>query len=296
VRNANGDMVPIGTLTTVSYQTGPSLISLYNLRPSAQVLGAPSLDFSSGQALALLEQIAGATLPSGMGYEWTGMSYQEKAVGYEAYYVFALALLLVYLALAAQYESWSAPAAVLPAVPIALLGTVAALTPLGVANNLYMQIGLVLLIALASKNAILIVEFARDLRIRQQREILGAAIEAARLRFRPILMTSFALSSGYCRWCSQPAPALTPGDRSASRWRAACSPRPALRCCSCRHSSSCCSALVNARRGGRWPTPIRAAPAPRWLTIDDAVAGTGQQAGRARSRRASGQLDRAKGR
>jgi HAE1 family hydrophobic/amphiphilic exporter-1 len=196
VRNANGDMVPIGTLTTVRYQTGPSLISLYNLRPSAQVLGAPSLDFSSGQALALLEQIADATLPAGMGYEWTGMSYQEKAVGYEAYYVFALALLLVYLALAAQYESWSAPWAVLLAVPIALVGTVAALTPLGVANNLYMQIGLVLLIALASKNAILIVEFARDLRIRQGREILDAAIEAARLRFRPILMTSFAFILG----------------------------------------------------------------------------------------------------
>ena len=109
---------------------------------------------------------------------------------------FALALLLVYLALAAQYESWSAPWTVLLAVPIALLGTVAALTPLGVANNLYMQIGLVLLIVLASKNAILIVEFARDLRIRQQREILDAVVEAARLRFRPILMTSFAFILG----------------------------------------------------------------------------------------------------
>jgi HAE1 family hydrophobic/amphiphilic exporter-1 len=131
-----------------------------------------------------------------MGYEWTGMSYQEKEVGYEAYYVFALALLLVYLALAAQYESWSAPAAVLLAVPIAWLGTVAALTPLRVANNLYMQIGLVLLIALASKNAILIVEFARDLRLKQQRDIIEAAVEAARLRFRPILMTSFAFILG----------------------------------------------------------------------------------------------------
>ena len=196
VRNANGDMVPLGAMTAVSYQTGPSLISLYNLRPAAQILGAPAVDFSSGQALALLEQIASATLPPGMGYEWTGMSYQEKAVGYEAYYVFALALLLVYLALAAQYESWSAPAAVLLAVPIALLGTVAALTPLRVANNLYMQIGLVLLIALASKNAILIVEFARDLRLKQQRDIVEAAVEAARLRFRPILMTSFAFILG----------------------------------------------------------------------------------------------------
>ena len=196
VRNANGDMVPIGTMTAVSYRTGPSLISLYNLRPAAQILGAPALDFSSGQALSLLDQIATATLPPGMGYEWTGMSYQEKEQGNQAYYVFALALLLVYLALAAQYESWSAPVAVLLAVPIALLGTVAVLTPLGVANNLYMQIGLVLLIALASKNAILIVEFARDLRLNQRREILDAAVEAARLRFRPILMTSFAFILG----------------------------------------------------------------------------------------------------
>jgi HAE1 family hydrophobic/amphiphilic exporter-1 len=196
VRNANGDMVPIGTLISVSYRTGPALISLYNLRPAAQILGAPALDFSSGQALELLEQIANATLAPGMGYEWTGMSYQEEQQGYQAYFVFALALLLVYLVLAAQYESWSAPAAVLLAVPIALLGTVATLSPLKVASNLYMQIGLVLLIALASKNAILIVEFARDLRIKQQREILDAAVEAARLRFRPILMTSFAFILG----------------------------------------------------------------------------------------------------
>jgi HAE1 family hydrophobic/amphiphilic exporter-1 len=196
VRTSNGDMVPLGTMVAVSYRTGPSLISLYNLRPTAQVLGAPALNFSSGQALALLEQIADATLPPGTGYEWSGMSYQEKEQGNQAYYVLALALLLVYLVLAAQYESWSAPAAVLLAVPIALLGTVAALTPLGVANNLYMQIGLVLLIALASKNAILIVEFARDLRLKQGREILDAAVEAARLRFRPILMTSFAFILG----------------------------------------------------------------------------------------------------
>jgi hydrophobic/amphiphilic exporter-1 (mainly G- bacteria), HAE1 family len=196
VRNASGDMVPLGTMIEVSYQSGPSLISLYNLRPAAQIMGIQAQNFSSGQALSLLEQIAAATLPPGMGYEWTGMSYQEKQVGNQAYYVFALALLLVYFALAAQYESWSAPVAVLLAVPIALLGTVAVLTSLGVANNLYMQIGLVLLIALASKNAILIVEFARDLRINQRRGILDAAVEAARLRFRPILMTSFAFILG----------------------------------------------------------------------------------------------------
>jgi HAE1 family hydrophobic/amphiphilic exporter-1 len=172
------------------------LISLYNLRPAAQIIGAQAQDFGSGQALALLEQIAAATLPRGMSYEWTGMSYQEKQVANQAYDVFALALLLVYRALAAQYESWTAPAAVLLAVPIAFLGTVAALTPLGVANDLYMQIGLVLLIVLASKDAILIMEFARDRRRNQGREIPDAAVEAARLRFRPILMTSFAFILG----------------------------------------------------------------------------------------------------
>ena len=159
-------------------------------------MGIQAENFSSGQALALLEQLADATLPPGMGYDWTGMSYQEKELGYQVYYVFALALLLVYLALAAQYESWTLPGAVLLAVPIAVLGPVAALTPLRVANNLYMQIGLVLLIALAAKNAILIVEFARDLRRNQRKEILDAAVEAARLRFRPILMTSFAFILG----------------------------------------------------------------------------------------------------
>jgi HAE1 family hydrophobic/amphiphilic exporter-1 len=138
-------------MTDVGYRTGPSLISLYNLRPAAQIIGAQAQDFSSGQALALLEQIAAATLRPGMGYEWTGMSYQEKQVGNQAYHVFVLPLLLVYLALAAQYESWTAPAAVLLAAPIALFGTVAVLTPLGVATNLYMQIGLVLLIALAER-------------------------------------------------------------------------------------------------------------------------------------------------
>ena len=167
-------------MTEVGHRTGPSLISLSNLRPAAQILGIQAQDFSSGQALSLLEQIAAATLPPGMGYEWTGMSCQEMQQGNEAYQVFGLALLLVYLARAAQDESWTAPAAVLLAVPIAVLGTVAVLTPLGVATNLYMQIGPVLLIALASKNAILIVESARDLRLKERREILDAAIEAAR--------------------------------------------------------------------------------------------------------------------
>jgi HAE1 family hydrophobic/amphiphilic exporter-1 len=145
--------------------------------------------------MALLEQIAEKTLPPGMGFEWSAMSYQEKAVGNQIYYVFALAVLLVYFVLAGQYESWFQPVSVILAVPLALLGTVGALSALGIANNLYTQIGLILLIALASKNAILIVEYAREKRA-EGVEIVEAAVEAARLRFRPILMTSFAFILG----------------------------------------------------------------------------------------------------
>jgi HAE1 family hydrophobic/amphiphilic exporter-1 len=196
VRNSSGDMVPLGTMVEIGWQAGPPLINLYDLNPAAQVIGIPDLDFSTGQAMDLLAQIAADVLPPGMGFEWTGISYQENLLGAQAYFVFALALVLVYLALAAQYESWLIPVAVLLAVPIAVLGTVAALNLAGVANNLYMQIGVVLLIALAAKNAILVVEYARNLRLAERREILDAAVEAARLRFRPILMTSFAFILG----------------------------------------------------------------------------------------------------
>jgi HAE1 family hydrophobic/amphiphilic exporter-1 len=130
-----------------------------------------------------------------MGYDWTAMSYQEKVVGNQIYYVFAMACLLVYFVLAGQYESWFQPVSVILAVPLALFGTVGALTWLGIANNLYTQIGLILLIALASKNAILIVEYAREKRA-EGMDIMEAAVEAARLRFRPILMTSFAFILG----------------------------------------------------------------------------------------------------
>jgi HAE1 family hydrophobic/amphiphilic exporter-1 len=142
-----------------------------------------------------MEQLADQTLSPGTRFEWSALSYQEKAVGSQIYVVFALALLLVYFVLAGQYESWILPLAVLLAVPLALIGTVGALTATGVANNLYTQIGLILLIALASKNAILIVEYARDKRA-EGMAIGDAAIEAARLRFRPILMTSFSFILG----------------------------------------------------------------------------------------------------
>jgi hydrophobic/amphiphilic exporter-1 (mainly G- bacteria), HAE1 family len=195
VKSKTGNMIPLGSLVRVNFVAGPSLITLYNLYPAATVVGGPAPGFSSGQAMDLMEQVAADTLPVGTGFDWTAMSYQEKIVGHQIYYVFALALLLVYLCLAGQYESWILPLAVILAVPLALLGPVIALNSLGLANNLYTQIGLMLLIALAAKNAILIVEMAREHREKGE-EILASAAEAARTRFRPILMTSFAFIMG----------------------------------------------------------------------------------------------------
>jgi HAE1 family hydrophobic/amphiphilic exporter-1 len=195
IRNQSTNMVPVGTLAELKASSGPSVISLYNLFPSATINGAPGPGISSGQAMAAMENIARRTLSPGSNFEWTAMAYQENLVGSSAYFIFALAILLVYFALAGQYESWITPAAVILAVPLALLGTVAALLSTGLANNLYVQIGLVLLIALSAKNAILIVEMARERRAAGQ-AILDSAIEASRVRFRPILMTSFTFILG----------------------------------------------------------------------------------------------------
>jgi HAE1 family hydrophobic/amphiphilic exporter-1 len=195
VRAGNGTVTPIGTVVDIKEVQGPLLISLYNLYPSATVVGNAAPGFSSGEALDIMDQIGEQGLPTGTGYEWTAMSYQEKAVGSQIYFVFGLALLLVYFVLAGQYESWILPLSVILGVPLALLGTVTALTILGAASNLYTQIGLILLIALGSKNAILIVEYARQRRA-EGMEIVTAAVEGARLRFRPILMTSFAFILG----------------------------------------------------------------------------------------------------
>jgi HAE1 family hydrophobic/amphiphilic exporter-1 len=196
VRNQQGDMIPIGTVARITPSVGPSLISLYNLYPSATVIGLPATGYSSGQSMALMEEIAAKTLPQGTGYEWTAMSYQEKAVSNQIYYVFGLALLLVYLVLAGQYESWYAPISVILAVPLSLLGPMIVLTSLRIENNLYTQIGIILLIALSAKNAILIVEVALELHVRDGKPLVESAVEAARARFRPILMTSFAFILG----------------------------------------------------------------------------------------------------
>lgn len=195
VRNKNGDMIPVGTVLSITPSVGPSLVSLYNLYPSASIIGVQSAGFSSGDAIKLMEQVAADTLPPGAATEWTALSFQEKLVSGQIYFVFGLALLLVYLVLAGQYESWIAPVSVLLAAPMSLIGPVAILNGLGIDNNLYVQIGLILLIALSAKNAILIVEVAREMRAAGH-AILDSAVEAARARFRPILMTSFAFILG----------------------------------------------------------------------------------------------------
>jgi len=196
VRNSQGDMIPLGTVAKITPAVGPSLISLYNLYPSASVIGLPATGYSSGQSMTLMEEIAAKTLPPGTGYEWTAMSYQEKVVGGQIYLAFGLALLLVYLVLAGQYESWYAPISVILAVPLSLLGPMIVLTGLRIENNLYTQIGIILLIALSAKNAILIVEVALEHHVRDRKPLLQSAVEAARARFRPILMTSFAFILG----------------------------------------------------------------------------------------------------
>lgn len=195
VRNNAGSMIPLSTLIDIKPMSGPSLVSLYNLYPSATIITLPSRGHSSGETMNLMEQVAKQSLPPNTTMEWTGLSYQEKLVGNQMYFVFAMALLLVYLVLAGQYESWYQPMAVILAVPISLIGPVVTLLLLGIENNLYTQIGIVLLIALSAKNAILIVEFGRELR-EGGMGLVESAVEAARSRFRPILMTSFAFILG----------------------------------------------------------------------------------------------------
>jgi multidrug efflux pump len=190
-----GQMVPLSTLVTVKPITGPDTISHHNLYRSAEIAGDTAPGASSGQAIAVMRDLAQRFLPAGMAYEWSGLAFQEIEAGSWAGLVFALSALFVFLVLAAQYESWLVPLAVILAVPLGVLGSLAALWLSGLANDVYAQIGLALLIGLASKNAILIVEFAKERRERGL-DVREAAREAARIRFRPILMTSFAFILG----------------------------------------------------------------------------------------------------
>jgi len=194
-RNAQGDMVPLGSLLEVRHSLGSELITRYNLYPAAAIFGVAAPGFSSGQALNRMEQLAADSLPRGIGYEWTATSYQETQVGHKAYFIHAMSVILVFMVLAALYESWISPAAVVLVVPMALVGVFLGLLMRGFDNNLYTEVGLVLMIALASKNAILIVEFARDLQ-REGMSVADAAVEATSRRFRPIIMTSLAFILG----------------------------------------------------------------------------------------------------
>jgi hydrophobe/amphiphile efflux-1 (HAE1) family protein len=195
VRNRDGDMLPLGTLATVRPTTGPDVIYRYNRFRAVQLLGAPAAGHSSGEASAAMERLSATTLPTGYGYEWTGTTYQEKeAQGHEGV-IFGFAAVLVFLCLAALYESWSIPLAVLLALPLGLFGALLAVWARDFPYDMYTQIGIVTLIGLAAKNAILIVEFAR-MSHEEGKSIVDAAMEAARLRLRPILMTSFAFILG----------------------------------------------------------------------------------------------------
>ena len=195
VRGADKAMIPITALGTTSYTTGPGTIRRFNMFNAATISGEAAQGYSSGQAMAILEQIARRHLPSTIGVEWSGLSYQEKHVSGQTGYVLALAFLFVFLFLAAQYESWLIPVAVIFSLPIAGIGAYLGNWACGLENNIYFQIGLVMLVGLVAKNAILIVEFAKD-EVEKGRDILTAVILAARLRFRPIVMTSLAFILG----------------------------------------------------------------------------------------------------
>jgi multidrug efflux pump len=175
--------------------TGPDKVIRYNMYPAADINGVALPGVSSGQAIALAQQLAAKELPPGMGYEWTELTFQEILAGNTIVFIFPLCVLLVFLTLAAQYESWSLPLAIILIVPMSLLSAIAGIWLRSMDNNIFTQIGLIVLVGLACKNAILIVEFAKQLED-TGKTITEAAIEAARLRLRPILMTSFAFILG----------------------------------------------------------------------------------------------------
>jgi hydrophobe/amphiphile efflux-1 (HAE1) family protein len=195
VRNASGDTVPLGSFTTVLDQSGPYRVPRYNLYPAAELDGAPAPGFSQGQAIELMQKLAAETLPQGMSFEWTTLAYQQQRAGSTAVFAFSLAVVFVFLVLAAQYESLTLPLAVILIVPMCLIASITGVILRGMDNNILTQVGFIVLIGLAAKNAILIVEFAKQLED-EGRDRWAAAAEAARLRLRPILMTSLAFIFG----------------------------------------------------------------------------------------------------
>jgi HAE1 family hydrophobic/amphiphilic exporter-1 len=195
VRNATGGLVPLGTLLSVESAAGPDLVQRYNMYTSVPLQGNASPGTSSGQALDAMERLARATLPAGMSFEWTELAFQERATGDTAMLVFALSVVFVFLVLAAQYESWLLPLAIILIVPLSVLAALTGVLLRGMDNNVLTQIGLITLVGLAAKNAILVVEFARQLEGRG-RSLYDALIEACRLRLRPFLMTALAFIFG----------------------------------------------------------------------------------------------------
>ena len=195
VRGDNGDMIPLTALGNTEYTTGPGSIKRFNMFNTAIIRGTAAQGYSSGQAMEVMEELVREHLPDNIGLEWSGLSYQEKQAGGQTGLVLALVFMFVFLFLAALYESWSVPVAVLLSLPIAALGAYLGITVCGLENDTYFQIGLVMLMGLAAKNAILIVEFAKD-EVDSGVNVFKAALHAARLRFRPILMTSFAFILG----------------------------------------------------------------------------------------------------
>jgi|SoiMethySBSTD1v2_1073268.scaffolds.fasta_scaffold34210_3 HAE1 family hydrophobic/amphiphilic exporter-1 len=194
-RANNGQMVPLDTVVRLAESTAPTVISHYNMLRAAELTGQPAPGLSSGQAIQYMESLARDTLPPGFDFAWSGQALEEIRAGSTAVYIFALAIVLVYLVLAAQYESWVLPFIILLGVPLAVMGALSAQLLRGFSNDVFCQVGLVMLIGLAAKNSILIVEFAEQLR-EHGHSIVDAAVEAARIRLRPILMTSFAFILG----------------------------------------------------------------------------------------------------
>jgi len=195
VRSLSGQLVPLGTLVEIQDSTGPSLVQRYNMYVSVPLQGNAAPGVSTGEALKKMETLAAQLLPDGTSYEWTDLAYQERQTGNTAVLIFGLSVLFVFLALAAQYESWVLPFAIVLIVPLGVLAALVGVHLRGLDNNILVQIGLIVLVGLAAKNAILIVEFARQGQDRGLSPV-EAAVEACRLRLRPILMTAFAFILG----------------------------------------------------------------------------------------------------